>query len=178
LQNINNPDTLLLESEEVLNNLIKAGIISSDQAKSASIYDKQLVTKLFYQNEVKYHQILSKRSQGDFLDEDKIALSNFSKSNDDENSLFSKNAIDQLLGLSPESIEQIRKLDNKIKSQFGMPNEQITENQPAIILPPSLKQKSISLSTLIDRYIDNKIQEKRWKLHTTSGHLNDINLFL
>jgi hypothetical protein len=49
LQDINNPDTLLLDSEKVLIKLVEARIISLDQAKSASIIDKQLGTKLFYE---------------------------------------------------------------------------------------------------------------------------------
>jgi hypothetical protein len=175
LKDVNSPDTLLLDSDEVLNKLVEAGIISVDQAKSASIYDKQLVTKLFYEKEILYHQILAKRSQGDFSFEESATSKDFSKPNANDTSLFPKNFIDEFLGLTPETIEQIRELDRRLNFQLGsLPKDQPSSDQPAT--KPS--QKPIYVSTLIDKYVKNKVQENRWKSHTVSGHVYDLNLFL
>jgi site-specific recombinase XerD len=105
-------------------------------------------------------------------------LKDFSKSNDDGNPFSGQNFVNYLLGLNPETIENLDKLDRKIQSLRGVSSPDEPSPEQPSIQQKKTKQKSILLSVLIKKYIDNKIKENRWKPHTVSEHTASINLFL
>jgi hypothetical protein len=51
-KNIRDPNFLLAKSDQLLNDLAEIGIISRQEAQSASNSQKQLVTKLFFETEI------------------------------------------------------------------------------------------------------------------------------
>jgi integrase len=190
---LHNEDRLLSASEHLIPALISARILDPNEADLLSETGKIRIIKLFFESFISYYSILTKRDEGDFLYEQNITLKNSSEEdNNYDIDQFPNNFINDFYDLTPENIERIRLiykndkdvnqfhdllLKNFILNQGKDPESHPLSNLSAPS-PTSSVDKSILLSALIDKYIENKIIEKKWADHEVSGRRTGINLFL
>jgi hypothetical protein len=71
LNDVNDKDRLNSMSKELIPTLVKADIIKPYEENKLTAYGKLIVTKLFLENEIRYHTALLNKNKGDFSIQDK-----------------------------------------------------------------------------------------------------------
>jgi integrase len=171
-------------SHEAIPTLVKANIIDAHQANNASEEDKLIATKCFLETEIKYYTILADRAEGNFLNE-QIVFAN-PIAHDTENqyeNLEREQFLQELLYPSEDTLEQFIRLLNGNNPPTEIPRISQTDLTPIEtaknLLSNNIPQpESILYSEAINKFVENKVNENRWKQHQIRSHRADLELFI
>jgi integrase len=174
-----NKDELDSFSDQAISKLVEANILDAHDAKILSENRKLLITKLYFENEIRYYQAILNKWNGDFTLQDSIESQDFSKK---ILSQSQEDLIRDLLYPNEDTSDQFFSVLRRYQGEeyFSPPN-QVSGNLK--IVNTELEQKSdsstdIYYSEAMNKYIESKVKEKRWTEKTKAGYISDLSLFL